>query len=1545
MSFSEEYFKLRNKRKKEEEKNTSSTKTNSFADEYSRLRAQRKAEETISSAEKNSALAWRDDEIAPVGTDKYSAWREARDNTFARNKRSTFFKSGGFSDGVDGVGDFSVDLAETIGGTVGDIGINFAKGMTRTFEGITDLGIYGAATVADWFGGDEFADKARKVAQKSQTDNMLKKEESFVDRYSILGDKADAVSEGLGQVATILLTGGAAGAAGLGTVGTTVATSAVTGLSGMGSGMSEAYEGGANDKDAFKYGLAKGAIEAGTELLFGGLGKASKAVGIGKSAIPLDDLFAKSITKKITSQTAKNLVQYGIKASTEGVEEVIAGYLTAHAKKGTYMPEKDFSEILKDENLLESFIVGTLTSAISQSGYVPAMQNGSLRESIKTGRDFITGYTQNEQSVIDKEVENRVAEQEKNGKKLTKREIAKIEEQVQNDLDKGYISIDTIEETLGGDDYKSYKETVDTEEALKSELAELQKMEYGKMNDIQHSRLNELKGMNLEDTTKRDDLRTKLDNKIKPLLENSRIAESYNEKARRGEAFKVDLSNYSEKERATYERAMNSGVLNNTNRSHEFIDVLAKIEADKGITFDFTNNEKLKETGFAIEGKTVNGFANKTAGSVTLNVQSAKAWQSTVGHEITHILEGTDAYGALQEALYKYAESKGELESRRADLTNLYKGMDADIEAELTADLVGDYLFTDKDFINKLTGNVSLFKKVWNEVKYLCKVATGKELTEIEKVKAEFDKVWKEFSNKGFIDLSSGEQTNTTAKDDVTYSISGENALTADKSKLYDAMRKIAFGEDAETVRKDTGWYKGKDNKWRFYIPDNEMEIVGAIGKNDSVQLGNYIEHHKLFAAYPELKNVNVRFSNLNHTKNGKYSPDNNEIVLNNKLKGDTEKIKDTLVHEIQHAIQNIEGFAVGGNRNVGFAYALNMAYDKAKNSSEFGKLKDKKEKFDYMVSVAENLFSASDEKDLRYKAYRNLYGEVEARQAAQDRYFDEDLLRLATPFTSGNVINIEHETKKFIDNFTKIGYTEEEIESLLKGVQYDKSGSVGDFESGSRGNEDFGMLRRGQLHFLVPTSGIDGADGGNQGASRDNRQGIRANVPELSNTEGLGGRVDTDNTNEIAPIQEASPKGGVFFDAENSLNTATTDPDTRFSLSEDTQGNKLSAEQQTYFMNAKTVDENGKLKPFYHGTARADRVGTVFNPDRATSGPMAFFTDNKEVADNYARDKKDTSLAYDTDYDSYETQFRVNRNGKDMSVVELWNTLSMSERNAIKEKAKHITMDEDWENVIYSEEAQYGLGNFDAYELNAHKGNALHTLVDSWLTDGNIYGEEQKFLDVLKLVGIEDAKYMNPDFRDEKTYAVYLNITNPFDTSNISPEIVEAFKDAAEKVDFVEGNSADMWDKRNIPPEQWIARLEDDIANGTTHCWTSIPDFVTNVLKAHGYDGIFDTGGKNGGTTHTVAIPFYSEQIKDVNNSNPTNNPDITRSLSNEGEQFAPIGNYSTPLNETALAPMQEDVANLDNSNDAVVTENAVKDAPMPDEITPITEEEANEN
>lgn len=337
-----------------------------------------------------------------------------------------------------------------------------------------------------------------------------------------------------------------------------------------------------------------------------------------------------------------------------------------------------------------------------------------------------------------------------------------------------------------------------------------------------------------------------------------------------------------------------------------------------------------------------------------------------------------------------------------------------------------------------------------------------------------------------------------------------------------------------------------------------------------------------------------------------------------------------------------------------------------------------------------------------------------------------------------------------------------------------------------------------------------------------------------------------------------------------------------RRSIAVDTEEMRLSEGQREFFKNAKTLDESGRLKRYYHGTARADRVGTVFRADRATSGPMAFFTDDKKVAENYAKDKADTSIEYDEAYDDYYKQFRIVVNGNNMSISEAWNHLPAAKRNEIKQKAPHVTMDWDEMEIRYDPAEKYGLGNMDDYTIHEHKGNMLSALTQSWLEDGNLYGEEENFLEVLKLVGLEDVTYMDPNYRDEKVYEAYLNITNPFDTANISEEMLGKIRTAAQSADYEEGKSADMWDKNNIRPELWMERLEDDIKNGTTYSWTSIPDFVTDVLKENGYDGILDQGGKGTYSTygHQVAIPFYADQIKNVDNLNPTKSEDIRYSM-----------------------------------------------------------------
>jgi hypothetical protein len=338
-----------------------------------------------------------------------------------------------------------------------------------------------------------------------------------------------------------------------------------------------------------------------------------------------------------------------------------------------------------------------------------------------------------------------------------------------------------------------------------------------------------------------------------------------------------------------------------------------------------------------------------------------------------------------------------------------------------------------------------------------------------------------------------------------------------------------------------------------------------------------------------------------------------------------------------------------------------------------------------------------------------------------------------------------------------------------------------------------------------------------------------------------------------------------------------------RFSLSVDSVGRSLTEEQKKFFADESPLllTADGALKRYYHGTARVDRVGTVFDPERATSDPMAFFTDNQEIENNYARDKKDTSLAYDTRYDTYFTQFRTTIKGKEMSVLDAWYKLPAQKRNEILEKAQHITFDEDGKEIVYDEDIDYGRGDWDSYLLRENKNNALRALTESWLETGVLSNREADFSKVLEMAGFdEEVTYYDPEARNEGTYEVYIHAANPFDTSNMSDEMIENIREASKNAKTKATSSADEWDKNNLTPEEWMEKFENSLKEGDSKVWTRIPDWVTDTLKENGYDAIVDTGGKYSKNDHQVVIPFASNQVKNIDNESPTENPDIRYSL-----------------------------------------------------------------
>lgn len=433
------------------------------------------------------------------------------------------------------------------------------------------------------------------------------------------------------------------------------------------------------------------------------------------------------------------VLKWAISSAEEGGEEGLQKFVNEIVARTMY---KSDAEILNPKDYAMEMGIGTLSGATIGGGQIAVQSIINSAKAASQNRESAK-LTENENKVVEKYAEELIAEREKNGKKLSNKEKARIRDMAASMMEKGYISTDTIEKVLGGEEYSAY-------EKLQAEYEEFKKLyetESGKLSEKQRDRLAELKEKNNANSYESalQAAKEKLSQNVSGLVKNERLSESYNERARMKQRFTADLNRYSEKQRAVVKSAIDSGILNNTNKTHDFVDFIAKLSADLGVPFDFTNNQKLKESGFGIEGKTVDGYVTKDG--ITLNINSHKALNYVVGHEITHVLEGTELYAQLQAALTEYAKAKGDYKSRRAKIEELYRNVkDADIDAELTADMVGDYLFSDPEFVRNLSVNHrNVFLRLYDEIKYLLKQATAgsDEARKLEKVKKLFEDAYR----------------------------------------------------------------------------------------------------------------------------------------------------------------------------------------------------------------------------------------------------------------------------------------------------------------------------------------------------------------------------------------------------------------------------------------------------------------------------------------------------------------------------------------------------------------------------------------------------------------------------------------------------------------------------------------------------------------------------------------------------------------------------------------------------------------------------------
>ena len=732
---------------------------------------------------------------------------------------------GGFSKGFD-----VADLILVPGATILDAGSNFMAGAENIAYSTAKVGAEGIAAIEDLKGNTEKAQRIRdRIGGKDEKTNeyinkqlLFRRAGDTFDDYSLSGNALDEVAQGAGYY------GGMLGLQSLG-----VPWQVTAGLTSYGSALEEAYANDASATEANVYALISTAGEIGSEYMSGGI----KLPGTGKTL----DMFSGKLVDKFGSKTARAAMGFLVSTFGEGAEEVVSGWISSMGRGLTYGSDEEKSVL---ENIVNSsadyfkndagkdFIMGVAVTALTNG------VNPQTYQTMKQGRNMVTGYTQNEQKVIDQVVNDTIANEEKNGKKLTNKEKKTIEEQVKSDLAKGYVDVSSIEKALGVKE-KINQQLFDTENMLGRKLTQ-------------------------------EEEQTEYDNAVKKYLEglkdDSYLLNSYDEEGRKTQKFEVNLDDYKdEKQKAIVKKALDSGILNNTNRTHEFVDFVSKIAADKGVDFDFTNNQKIAESGFALEGKTINGFVNGK--NISLNVDSNESLYKTVGHEISHILEGTDLYAKLQSSLKSYL-GEAKWNKRLNELKELYGDVEnANIENELTADLVGETLFTDTDFINNLsTKNRNLFEKIYNEIKYMYKVATAgsKEKRQLEKVKKIFDEAYR--SN--------------------VKNVSEETRFELKENKEYGQYWQIETGKD---IFKDAKTKNELKKKAFEYIKsgNNNFEVIDSLNNGNTVRFIRKSGQEYVYGSNSQ------KLTNKEYNQKMRIAPSIDDLINNA-----TAKYKSPLTHD-----------------------------------------------------------------------------------------------------------------------------------------------------------------------------------------------------------------------------------------------------------------------------------------------------------------------------------------------------------------------------------------------------------------------------------------------------------------------------------------------------------------------------------------------------------------------------------------------------------------------------------------------------------------------
>lgn len=236
--------------------------------------------------------------------------------------------------------------------------------------------------------------------------------------------------------------------------------------------------------------------------------------------------------------------------------------------------------------------------------------------------------------------------------------------------------------------------------------------------------------------------------------------------------------------------------------------------------------------------------------------------------------------------------------------------------------------------------------------------------------------------------------------------MAGQRAAVANLDMLNRAREMHSQGMDEQEIWRETGWLLGHDNKWRFEIPDDLDKIDFTQLFEDEyhiASLKDIYDNPRLYEAYPSLATRNVELTDkFDDNTWGSFEvaryPSGKSLILgiklNKKLVESTpDKMKETLVHEIQHVIQEYEDFARGGNLTKGFDNYYRLGGEQearetaARAASYTGskhRINELNQELDLKKRELEHVLAdASEEEKADYEAYDKAYKDADNENAA----------------------------------------------------------------------------------------------------------------------------------------------------------------------------------------------------------------------------------------------------------------------------------------------------------------------------------------------------------------------------------------------------------------------------------------------------------------------------------------------------------------------------------------------------------------------------------